>query len=158
MDTCPFIQVLEYQSNQLQPYLIRDSFRSLARLSNFTLLVLAQLLRNLYEKSLQCRVECGRAARGAPWPWAVRMAEPEPAAAAALPWTAETVSVASKLQLVEFFQTNCAADFIQRHKLKGQLKSVVKGAKVSALSCPFSVGQLNTQRHTEGATTWARVL
>jgi FKBP-type peptidyl-prolyl cis-trans isomerase len=63
--------------------------------------------------------------------------EAEPAVAAGpsveMPWTADSVGEASKGELVTFLQANCSAEFLSKHKLKGQAKAITKKAKAPAL-------------------------
>ena len=54
-----------------------------------------------------------------------------------MPWTAESVGEASKGELVTFLQANCSAEFLSKHKLKGQAKAITKKAKAPALQIAY---------------------
>jgi peptidyl-prolyl cis-trans isomerase C len=56
----------------------------------------------------------------------------------ALPWTKESLGEASKKQLVTFLQANASADFLSKHKLKGQEKAITKKSKMPALHAAFT--------------------
>lgn len=67
--------------------------------------------------------------------------EPKPTAAAALavqlPWSATNVSEASKGELLAFLQGNCSTDFLRKHKLTGQAKTVKKKKKAPELQSAY---------------------
>eukprot|EP01043_Picozoa_sp_COSAG02_P022763 COSAG02_NODE_1192_length_13974_cov_16.770378_10_plen_574_part_01 len=56
----------------------------------------------------------------------------------ALPWTAETLGEASKKELVVFLQANATAEFLSKHKLKGQEKAITKKSKMPALHAAYT--------------------
>ena len=65
--------------------------------------------------------------------------EQEPAASGGveMPWDADSIAGASKGEIVGFLQANCSAEFLSKHKLKGQAKAITKKAKAPALQAAF---------------------
>ena len=55
----------------------------------------------------------------------------------ALPWTADTVGEASKGELLAFLQTNCSPEFLRKHRLTGQAKTIKKKQKAPALQSVY---------------------
>ena len=59
--------------------------------------------------------------------------EQEPASGGVeMPWDADSIAGASKGEIVGFLQANCSAEFLSKHKLKGQAKAITKKAKAPA--------------------------
>ncbi len=50
-----------------------------------------------------------------------------------LPWTDSTLGLATKKELVEFFQANASNEFLSRHNLNGRRHAIAKRAKLSFL-------------------------
>eukprot|EP01047_Picozoa_sp_COSAG01_P112999 COSAG01_NODE_41721_length_448_cov_0.673352_1_plen_96_part_00 len=53
-------------------------------------------------------------------------------------WSAETLDEASKKELVQFLQAYATAEHLQKYKLKGQEKAIVKKAKLPALHAAYT--------------------
>lgn len=55
-----------------------------------------------------------------------------------IPWAKETLGEASKKELVVFLQANATAEFLSKHKLKGQEKAITKKSKMPALHAAYT--------------------
>ena len=53
-------------------------------------------------------------------------------------WSADTLEGASKKELVQFLQAYATAEHLQKYKLKGQEKAIVKKAKLPALHAAYT--------------------
>jgi hypothetical protein len=70
----------------------------------------------------------------------------------AMAWSEETLGDASKKELVQFLQKWCTPEFLKQHKLNGQVKAIVKKAKMPALREAYTTAMTTPKEHmtTEG--------